>query len=284
MATIAEYLIYALGGGHGHARRGLLLQQALAQYGIASVVLLNPGSDIHFPVGGGPRHYALSLDDDRLARLLRNPPSCLVIDTFPQGWRGEIDRHHLARFAKTYWIARYSKNLGDIPTHFGRTLLPYPEGLGEWDRPWRPVWKKAIHTGYMVDASHWKIANAGRGFTVLDPEGRCSGRLLSAFARTAHRVGLDFAYHRRLARPFDVAKLLVVGAGYHTFYELSGLGIDVRFMPVRKRYDDQFLRAGRFGLALSHLDQLLPWLDGPPSGRFDYAAPDWSRVAQALEV
>ena len=275
-----EFLIYALGGGHGHARRGLLLQQHLALRGVVSSVLLRPESDRYFPADFGPRHYALSLDDPELVPLLRNPPLRLVVDTFPQGWRGEIDSRFSACFEKTYWIARYVRSIQAAPPGFGRILSPYPEGMDEWDS--RLV--NAISTGYLVDSSHWQLSGAGRCFAVFDPEGRCSGRLLSAFARAARMAGLKFAYRRRLFRLLDAAKLLVVGAGYNTFYELLALAMDVRFLPVRKRHDDQFRRVGLFDLGLKHLDQLLPWLDAPRLGAIDCPMTDWSAVAQALEV
>jgi hypothetical protein len=275
-----EYLIYALGGGHGHARRGLLLQQHLALRGVASVVLVRPGSDCHFAADYGPRHYAQSLDDPGLVPLLRSPPPRLVVDTFPQGWRGEIESCFLARFEQAYWIARYVKTMEAIPSGFGRILSPYPEGKDEWDRGL----VNAIPTGYLVDSSHWRLSSSGRCFAVFDPEGRCSAPLLTAFARAAKLVGLELAYHSSLSLIVKAAKLLVVGAGYNTFYELLSSANDVRFLPVRKRHDDQFRRVGLFGLGLTHLDQLLPWLDAPHPGDIDYAMPDWSAVVNALEV
>ena len=279
-ALTVEFLIYALGGGHGHARRGLLLQQQLFMRGIASVVLLCPGSDCHFPIDCGPRQYGLSLDDPELASLWRKTPERLVVDTFPHGWRGEIEPRFLARFEKTYWIARYTRTIEDLGSGFTRILSPYPKGQDEWgDRL-----AHAIHVGYIIDASHWRLSGKGNCFAVFDPEGRCTRQLLSAFSLSARKTGLDFAYHRRLDRPVDAAKLLVVGAGYHTFYELLGLEVDVRFLPIHKRHDDQFLRAGLFGLGLTHLDQLLPWMDAPTQGGNYAAMPDRSAVADALEV
>ena len=275
-----EFLIYAVGGGHGHARRGLLLQQHLAQRGIGSVILLRPGSDRHFPVSYGPRQYALGIDDPKLVSLLDKPPPRLIVDTFPQGWQGEMSNRLLAHFESTYWMARYAKTVDMHQPAFGRTLLPYPKGREEWGSHSAT----AIHTGYIVDASHWRIGTAKRLLAVFDPEGRCGGRLISAFSRAAKKTGLNLAYHRLIDRPMEAAKLLVVGAGYNTFYELLGLAMDIRFLPVMKRHDDQFRRANLFGLGLTHLDQLLPWLDAVSPSRIDYAEPDWSAVASALEV
>ena len=165
-----EFLIYALGGGHGHARRGLLLQQQLFMRGIASVVLLCPGSDCHFPIDCGPRQYGLSLDDPELASLWRKTPERLVVDTFPHGWRGEIEPRFLARFEKTYWIARYTRTIEDPGSGFTRVLSPYPKGQDEWGNRLT----HAIHTGYIIDASHWRLSGEGNCFAVFDPEGRCN--------------------------------------------------------------------------------------------------------------
>lgn len=286
MPTIAEVLIYALGGGHGHARRGLLLQRHLAERGVASAVLLCPGADRHFTADSGPRHYAQSLADAHLAPLLRHPPPHWVIDTFPRGWRGEITADWLARREKTTWIARHAKNLhggtdgpGAMPA-YTHTLLPYPKSHDEWDRPF----PEARHAGYMIDASHWRLSPDRRGFVLLDPERRCGSQILSVFARLARRLGLEFQYWPGFGQAMAAAKWLVVGAGYHTFYELLGLGIDVRFIPVKKRHDDQFRRASLFGLALTHLDQILPWLDSPPPPPFPYTPPDWPALLRCLEA
>ncbi len=286
MPTTAKALIYALGGGHGHARRGLLLQQRLAERGVASAVLLCPGADRHFTADNGPRHYAQSLADAHLAPLFCHPPPHWIVDTFPQGWRGEITAQWLARFEKTTWIARYAKNLrrgpgdpSDLPA-YTQTLLPYPESHNEWERPL----PDARPTGYMIDASHWRLSSDSRGFAVLDPGRRCGRQVLSVFARLARQIGLGFQYWQDFGQPLSAGKWLVVGAGYHTFYELLGLGVDVRFLPIKKRHDDQFRRASLFGLALTHLDQILPWLDSPPPAPIPYTPPDWPAVLRHLEA
>ncbi|MDD5035518.1 MAG: hypothetical protein PHE55_12255 [Methylococcaceae bacterium] len=280
MATIAEYLIYALGGGQGHARRGLLLQRWLTEQGIASEVLLCPGADRHMSEDTGPRHYAQSLSDSRLMKLLRSPPPRLVVDTFPCGWQGEIDGEFLARFERRYWIARYSRDVIDIPRCYDRILLPYPRGYDEWNRHW----SRSRYAGYMIDRSHLRFVPDRCHFTVVDPEGRCGPRILSIFKRLARRAGLIWRHRRALGPVLEACKLLVVGAGYHSFYELLGQGIDVRFLPVKKRHDDQFRRADRFGLAITHLDQLLPWLLGPPLPTLECPVADWAAVLQCLET
>jgi hypothetical protein len=278
MATTAEWLIHAIGGGHGHARRGFLLQRLLSRAGISALLLMRPGADRYLPEAAGPRLYAESPADADLARLYRNPPRKLIVDTFPAGWRGELDGAWLGRFERTVLIARHGHDLPGRTDAYARVLTPYPEQRSEWDEA--PAGARAA--GYVIDAAHLAIQGDGDSFAVLDPEARCEGRVLALFSAAAKRAGLRFDYRPRTDPPFRCRKLLAVGAGYHTFYELLGLGLDLRFLPVRKRYDDQFRRAGRFGLALTRPDSVLPWLAAPCCPIAEDTRPDWPRLLRLL--
>jgi hypothetical protein len=277
MATTAEWLIYAIGGGHGHARRGFLLQRLLFRAGISALLLVRPGADRYCRESAGPRLYAESLADPNLAWLRRRPPRRLMVDTFPMGWRGELDAALLGRFEHRVLVARHGHDLPGRMEAYDRVLTPYPEPRSEWDEA--PAGAKAA--GYVIDAAHLAIGG-GDGFAVLDPEGRCEGRVLALLANAAKRAGLRFDHRRRPDPPFRCRKLLVAGAGYHTFYELLGLGLDLRFLPVRKRHDDQFRRAGRFGVALTRPDQVLPWLAAPFSPIVEDTRPDWPHLLSLL--
>lgn len=279
MASTVDTLVYAIGGGHGHARRGWLLQQRLLEAGRNAVLLIRPGSDRYLPASKGSRIHARSLADPHLAALRRRPPRAIVADTFPRGWRGELDDALLGRFERRVWIARYALALEDGGKGYERVLAPYPAQRCEWDGGLRC----AAHAGYIIEAGHVAVATDAPSFTVLDPEGRCTPRLLAVFAGLARRVGLRWLYLRRLASSLPARKLLVVGAGYHTFYELLGAGADLRFMPVRKHYDDQFRRAGLFGLELIHLDQVLPWLAAPFRPVAEDTVPRWCEALALLE-
>lgn len=329
MATTVEYLINAVGGGHGHARRGLLIQRVLAQAGRKSALLIRPGADRYLPESSGPRYYADGLDDPALAELRRHLPPKLIVDTFPAGWRGEFDGQDLrdepfalravpsaaeghpsvngpsphrppfytsgrtvgrlrfcvssdgnwlGRFEHKTLIARHGWHLPGQPARYDRILTPYPAHRSEWDED--PAGARAA--GYIIDAAHIDIRPGGDGFAVLDPEGRCEGRMYAVLAKAARRAGLNLDYRRRAAPPFRCRKLLAVGAGYHSFYELLGMGLDLRFLPVRKRYDDQFRRAERFGLALTGLDALLDWLTAPVAAIAEDTRPDWPHLLNLL--
>jgi hypothetical protein len=278
MATTAEWLIHAIGGGHGHARRGFLIQRLLGRAGIPALLLVRPGSDRYLPGSGGPRLHAESLADPHLAELRRNLPRNAIVDTFPEGWRGELDADLLGRFSRKVLIARHGRRLPGETGRYDRVLLPYPEGCGEWDEA--PAGAEAA--GYIIDAAHLSVAPAGTGFAVLDPEGRCAGRMLDLLGEAARRAGLALDYRRRVDSALGCRKLLVAGAGYHTFYELLGRGLDLRFLPVKKRHDDQFRRAARFGLALTRPEQLPAWLAAPFAPLAEDTRPDWPRLLSLL--
>lgn len=260
VATTADWLIYAIGGGHGHARRGWLLQRLLAQAGQTAVLLIRPGSDGHLPNDRLPRIQGESLAEPHLRHLLEHPPQGLIADTFPKGWRHELAPGLLARFANRVWLARHSRSHGLADARgFHRLLSPYPADRCEWDGEL----PGCRHAGYIVDASHLNLHHARDRFVLVDGEGRCNARLLELFRTAARRAGLQFDLQRQLHRPIGAAKLLVVGAGYHSVYECLGSPVDVRFLPIHKRHDDQPGRARRFGRALQSLDALLPWLVAP---------------------
>lgn len=278
MATTVEYLIHAVGGGHGHARRGFLIQRVLARAGKGAALLIRPGADRYLPESSGPRYYADCLDDPSLIELRRQLPRRLIVDTFPAGWRGELDGAWLGRFEGTCLVARHGWNLPGQPARYDRILTPYPAQRSEWDEA--PA--GAQPAGYVIDAAHLHIRPGGGGFAVLDPEGRCEGQMLAVLAKAARRAGLNLDYRRRADPPFCCRKLLVVGAGYHSFYELLGMGLNLRFLPVKKRYDDQFRRAGRFSLALAGLDALLDWLTAPVAAIVEDTRPDWPHLLNLL--
>jgi hypothetical protein len=281
VATTADWLIYAIGGGLGHARRGWLLQHLLAQAGRTAILLVRPDSDRHLPAATLPRACGGSLADPHLADLVHRPPRGIVADTFPRGWHGELNEELLGRFETRVWLARHSRSHGVADAvNYHRVLSPYPAGGCEWDGQ-LPT---ARHAGYLVDSSHLDLRPDPRRFVLVDSEGRCNPRLLGIFRAEAQRAGLEFHLQHRLHDPIHAAKLLLVGAGYHSFYECLGQDVDVRFLPVAKRHDDQHRRARRFGCALDTLDELMPWLASPCNRPALDARMDGDTVLAALGI
>lgn len=279
MASTVDTLIYAIGGGHGHARRGWLLQRAMAAQGTASLLLVRPGSDRHLPAGPGPRLHGGSLSECGLGAGGWGSPRRIVVDTFAAGWQGDLDARSLARFDRRVLIARYMAAPIAAPVAYHRVVAPYPAERCEW-RGTRPG---LAHAGYLLDGSHLRIEPCAGVFAVFDPERRCPPRLLASFDRAAGRAGLAFQLHDSLAHGIQARKLLVVGAGYHIFYETISRGVDVRFLPVRKRHDDQARRTALFGLTLRSLDDLPGWLaagERPVSEETPCDALAWSSLLE----
>lgn len=256
MASTADTLIYAIGGGHGHARRGWLLQRAMAERGTEAVLLVRAGSDRHLPPGPGPRLHGESLAECGLGAAAPGSPRRIVVDTFAAGWQGDLDAESLARFDDRVLIARYTAAPLAAPLAYHRQIAPYPAERCEWQGTLAGL----AHAGYLLDGSHLRIEPCAGVFAVFDPDRRCAPPLRAAFTKAARRAGLACRFHDSLARRIQARKLLVVGAGYHTFYETISRGIDVRFLPVRKRHDDQARRTELFGLAIRSLDDLPGWL------------------------
>jgi hypothetical protein len=259
MVSTVDTLIYAIGGGHGHARRGWLLQRAMAEQGTAPLLLVRPGSDRNLPPGPGPRLHGRSLTEAGLRAVAPGSLRRIVVDTFAAGWQGDLDARSLARFDQRVLIARYLSPPIAAPVPYERVIAPYPAKRCEWQGKRRGL----THAGYLLDGSHLQIDSCAGVFAVFDPESRCAPRLRAAFARAARRAGLVCRFYDSMVRRIQTRKLLVVGAGYHTFYETISRGVDVRFLPVKKRYDDQARRTQLFGLAIRTLDELPGWLAAP---------------------
>lgn len=256
MASTVETLIYAIGGGHGHARRGWLLQRVMAARGLAALLIVRPGSDRYLPSGPGPRLHGFSIDESGFPAGAWGSPRRIVVDTFAAGWRGDLDARTLDRFEHRVLIARFMTSPPVPPVAYHRVIAPYPAKRCEW----QGTRSDMEHAGYLLDGSHARIDRCAGVFAILDPERRCSARLRSAFARSGRRAGLACRFHESLGHRIQARKLLVVGAGYHTFYETISRGVDVRFLPVKKRHDDQARRTALFGLTLRKLDDLPEWL------------------------
>lgn len=278
MASTADCLIYAIGGGHGHARRGWLVQRALATHGIRSVLLIRPNADAFLPQDTTGRLYADRYDAALSDHLNRRLPRALITDTFPHGWRGELSPRLLRGFRTRIWLARYASGLARPDPGYEHVLTPYPPTRSEW--PVEPVGARAA--GLLIDDSHLHLEPAPRTFLTFDPERRCAPGLIDTFARCGRRAGYSFVYRTNALQPLAADKLLVVGAGYHTFYEMLGKDIDVRFVPIRKRWDDQFRRARMYQAELGGLDELMPWLETPPTPTPCDIRVDWTHAARLI--
>lgn len=246
-------LLYARGGGFGHTMRAAELQRALVSRGLEVTLLVEPASARHLPPL--PRGATLSQ-----ATALPGGHDTLIVDTFPRGWRGELTVADLARFRRTILISRYNREQGFVreAAAYHRLLNPYPPDLDEWTTP--PP--RSFYAGWLVRAPQTHLIE-GEAFVVFDPGARLSPALTDIFGRLAKRTGRALRILRTWREVVPAAKLLCIGAGYNTVYELAPLPADVRFVPLARRWDDQARRARRAGRCIGSLDELARWLAAP---------------------
>jgi hypothetical protein len=252
-------LIYARGGGHGHAMRGAELQRALCARGLRVELLVEAGS-ARYLVGPPPPGASLSERSwpDALARAQHD---LLVVDTFPRGWRGEIAPADLRRFGRTLLVARYNRDpaFAEEARAFDAVLNPYPAELDEW--PAAPA--RSWHAGWLVRPPPTALSGGGDRFVVFDPGARLPAVVAEKLGRRARALGLRLSVLRAWPAAVRAAKLLCIGAGYNTVYELAAQRADVRFFPLARRHDDQARRARRVGRSVERLGELLRWLAAP---------------------
>lgn len=238
-----DALIYARGGGRGHAARGGALAQVLSALGIRSQLIHRDTLEAAGILRRAAAHY-------------------LFVDTFAEGWRGELSRENLQRFPRRLLVSRYrDDSAGRAFTECYDTVLdPYPRGNSEWPA----VPSRSLPVGYLIRNNPPSHCSAANLFTVYDPEKRCSAHLISVFQRLADRFRYQFALHHHFTETICGSKVLMVGAGYNTVYELIGTVQDIRFLPVRKRHDNQHHRCRMLKCGIESLVDLAAWLQQEP--------------------
>ncbi|MEZ4322885.1 MAG: hypothetical protein R3F61_35795 [Myxococcota bacterium] len=224
-------VVYALGGGRGHATRALTLAARLS--GPSRV--LHQCADPDLPGGiGTPTVAELHA---RLAEALVGATR-FVVDTFPGGVAHELGE--LPTGVRTVLVARYVDRSAyprydALAARFDEIWLPYdPDGC-EWDDPpdgryIGPV-VRTVPLGPEVD-------------TLVIGSGEPAS--WAPLLRDLPRVDGPFASLPRARR------VVALSAGYNLGWELATAGIRTAFRPLPRRFDDQFRRAARLGTPLYH--------------------------------
>lgn len=258
--TAERVLIDARGGGFGHAMRGANLAALLHAEGHSSVVCVSPGSERYLTSGAAGRALAFEVRADGGVPSADEPFDTLVVDTFAEGTRGEWRPHELARFARRVLCARFRRDgLPRAAAGYDEVWLPYCEALDEWGS----ALPRARHLGLLARPAPMRVEPGGETWRVFDPGRRLDPHLRATFARLARAVSRPLVFHEAMEGRFEAAKLLCVGAGYNTVYELLRRPGDVRFLPLARRFDDQERRARRVERAVSTLEALRDWLMTP---------------------
>ena len=256
-----EFLIYAVGGGKGHFVRGRTLQRLISESGRSSMLLVIPGSDADFPPDGTTENTARIYSNGSSEALRSCAATTIIVDTFPFGWRNELSIDLVNAFPQKIFLGRFHRNLQweAVTAVYDHILLPYPLAESEWE--YTPRESKCL--GFLVrsDAPHWDFLE--KRLVVVDIERRLSEKLFRIFEKIALRAGFSLQIEQNLTQQFCGEKFIVIGAGYNTFYETLRAGADALFMPIKKRFDDQFMRANRFQRTAESLRSVEQWLTKP---------------------
>lgn len=254
-----QTMIYAAGGGYGHAMRGRALQLRLAAQGDnLSLLVIRPGASSFFQEDDGlaytERAWREVLADFSVSTT---PPRRLWVDTFPKGLNGEISQQDLALFSERHLIARLNCDPQWSAEGYSSVQCPYPASKDEWER--RPL--KATYLGWLVRPNPYSLDPDSKTLAVLDPHNHLGAAQIALIERITKRHGFRWFRHDGRDGKLSASRVLSIGAGYNTVYEtIDWSGDVIRFIPLRKRFDDQFRRLEVAGRGLYSLDELDAWL------------------------
>ncbi len=255
-------LIWATGGGLGHATRGRVLGERLAAEGDAVTVVHSapdaagasepPVNTVSLQEWAGDRSVATVRS--ALEAALRSVDR-LVVDTFPLGVDGALRGVSIPERVETVLVARWvdrarvpewpaGQAYDEQVAAFDAVWFPYAEHASEWDDP--PAHPNAHWLGPItrpVTLSDERVDT----LVIGDAPPGWSGAIEAAVADGGRWVTTRF---EQLPRANAVVAL---AAGYNLAWELVGLGFPaLGFHPLPRRYDDQFARAARLGTPLYH--------------------------------
>ncbi|MEM1033131.1 MAG: hypothetical protein AAF928_18660 [Myxococcota bacterium] len=239
-------MVYAVGGGHGHAVRGAGVASALVRRGVAtSLVVLEAqqhlvealAPEVPLLVVAGRDHTRLPGDVTR--ELLA--ADRLVVDTFPGGVRGELQGLSTPR-----WAMLRLRRDAETPAFLGEVAACEAAVDLECNLRW------------LEHADVTALDPVARN-VLADPDARDDGSVcllsggdpaLDAFfdklGPRLRAVGLSVLRRAPASPPlmFDRRPRVVVGAaGYNLTYELARAGIHHLAIPRARPFDDQRRRA-----------------------------------------
>jgi len=247
---VAEWLIYALGGGWGHLTRAMALARAAPADCRARILTNSPYAELA-GVECGEKVDLAGVD-------------CLIVDTFPRGLVGEL--------------VDVLPSFSGVKVLVARDLNPrYADGFklrefveSHYDLVLSPGDGAEYVSGAHVTAP-WLIRSAdellprGRAFELLDVDGSrpcvavcASGNRneLAWYEKVACNLLQAGAQVRVIAsywpafELYNAVDVVVGGGGYNTVYECVACGIPLIARPWPRKYDRQGLRAKRAGAAI----------------------------------
>ena len=267
--------VYAMGGGLGHIARARRVVKALgfapSQAAILTASKLAPASDpgiVRVPrwLAGSRAAFGAWLK----GTLRALAPSAVVVDAFPLGILGELADYNVLPEVPVYHVARllkwdaYRGTFAGTPRRFeasyavepltpaheaflainSKVLLPFKlnsENKKSQENPFeKPTWL-IVHSGpetevhALLDFAS-KRANEERvapQFVIVSPRALA---LPAGVARVAHPRAWELFPH---------ADRIVTACGFNSMLEVAPCRARHLFLPLERRFDDQFLRARR---------------------------------------
>jgi hypothetical protein len=256
--TTAEACVFAPGAGTGHLVRAVALVRELEAAGYRVRAFASPTT--RWGLLEAARCGVRPIED--AGRALRRGGDLLVVDTFPCGLDGSITPAVTARFAKASLVARYARTTDwqEAAERYHEVLDPYPEGRSEW--PERPAHPNVRSIGWVLHPEPLTIRREPKLLTVLDPGSRLDTERREAVVRTAKEAGYRVQMLADHTRRFSADRVLTIGAGYQSVYELVASGVDFRAVPLSRRHDDQVRRVELLRRGMAGTEELARWLAG----------------------
>jgi hypothetical protein len=227
--------IYAVGGGHGHAVRALTLAEILKPQVKDIQVIIRTGS-LNCVSGISRCKNIIEVSTDSFCNLPQSSTGTLIVDTFEQGWSNELTEAWLNNFAERIFVARYRKK-----------WLEYP--------------KTASCIGLLCRNTPFQFTAGTGNFALIDTENRASKEFRKRLASILNSFALDLSIYSRIPSCLSAEKILIIGAGYNTFYELFKTKTDIRFLPLKKQHDDQKRRTRLYQKGVESFVDIYNWLD-----------------------
>lgn len=256
--TAKNLIIYAKGGGHGHKVRATNLANNLTNEYNQIYILTNSETQDYLP--NLASNIKLSNLSWQKALALVKVETDLIVDTFPYGLYNEIiPTREFKLFNKTTLICRYSKDPKHIigRQYYQNLLAPYAKETSEWE-----VTRGLKHIGPITRKSNRSFKKNKNIFTVIDSQRKIPSALLQKLNQHCNKLQVKFQYLTAIPNLIETEKLLFIGAGYNTFYEtLQTKTMDIRYVPLSKKYDDQYKRVKLYNKGIHSLNELIYWLE-----------------------
>lgn len=236
-STAPRAVIYALGGGRGHATRSARLA---GWFETGWEVHLIWPSRLRGFLCTHPVHHLDAAEE--VAPLLRQlKPDLLLVDTFPRGLMGE-----LVPPCPAWLIGRWLKPAYAARPEVQASLDNYEAILSVELTPW----DRGHHLGPVVGPP--APSGSGRGIVWLGSGPVEEQRRVCQFLSKEVTVAAPDLQQPRADLPTLLAgaDLVISAAGYNAYHEIVQSGRPVIFWPQDRRYDQQHIRAtGKLGPA-----------------------------------